>query len=161
MTTQAERLAARFQSHRRALIALARQLPESAAPFKPWEGAVSTLELLLHIAGTGEFFLASALGREPLAVAQSETIASAAEVLVQLAEKEAAEITIIEAYLPKAVSSEEIQAAVRATIAEMGSPTMKDMGLVMKNVMAKFHAQGARVDGKAVSDMVKQELSKA
>jgi uncharacterized protein YqeY len=79
----------------------------------------------------------------------------------ELAEKEAAEITIIEAYLPKAVSSEEIQAAVRATIAEMGSPTMKDMGLVMKNVMAKFHAQGARVDGKAVSDMMKQELSKA
>lgn len=95
MTTQAERLAARFQSHRRALIALARQLPESAAPFKPWAGAVSTLDLLLHIAGTGEFFLASALHREPLAVTQGESIASAAEALIQLAEKEAAEITAL------------------------------------------------------------------
>ena len=45
------------------------------------------------------------------------------------------------------VGEEEIVAAVKATIAEMGSPTMKDMGTVMKNVMAKF--EGARVDGKS------------
>jgi uncharacterized protein YqeY len=43
----------------------------------------------------------------------------------------------------------------------MGSPTVKDMGAVMKNVMAKFQAQNARVEGKIVSDMVKQELSKS
>ena len=42
-------------------------------------------------------------------------------------------------------------------IAEMGSPTMKDMGAVMKNVMAKFG--GARVDGKVVSEAVKKQLS--
>ena len=77
----------------------------------------------------------------------------------ELAEKEAAEITIIEAYMPKAVGEDEIAAAVRATIAEMGSPTMKDMGTVMKNVMAKFAAQGARVDGKVVSETVKKELT--
>jgi hypothetical protein len=60
--------------------------------------------------------------------------------------------------MPKAMGDAEIVAAVKATIAEMGSPTMKDMGTVMKNVMAKF--AGARVDGKAVSDAVKKELAK-
>ncbi|MBZ5569036.1 MAG: GatB/YqeY domain-containing protein [Acidobacteriia bacterium] len=74
-----------------------------------------------------------------------------------LADKESAEITLIETYMPKAVGEEEIAATVRATIAEMGSPTMKDMGAVMKNVMAKF--AGARVDGKVVSDAVKKELA--
>ena len=75
----------------------------------------------------------------------------------ELADKEAAEIVIIEGYLPKAVGENEIAAAVRATIAEMGSPTMKDMGTVLKNTMAKF--AGARVDGKLVSEMVKKELA--
>ena len=65
---------------------------------------------------------------------------------LELAKKEADEIVIIEGYMPKAMGEEEIVATVRATIAEMGSPTMKDMGTVMKNVMAKFG--GARVDGK-------------
>jgi uncharacterized protein YqeY len=59
--------------------------------------------------------------------------------------------------MPKAVGDDEIAAAVRATIAEMGSPTMKDMGTVMKNVMAKF--AGSRVDGKVVSETVKKELT--
>lgn len=76
----------------------------------------------------------------------------------ELAKKEEAEIGIIEGYLPKALGEEEIAAAVRATITEMGSPTMKEMGTVMKNTMAKFG--GARVDGKVVSEIVKRELSK-
>ena len=75
----------------------------------------------------------------------------------ELAQKEADEITLIETYMPQAVSEADIAAAVRATIAEMGSPTMKDMGTVMKNVMAKF--AGARVDGKVVSETVKKELA--
>ena len=54
---------------------------------------------------------------------------------------------------------EEIVAGVKATIAEMGSPTMKDMGIVMKNAMARFAAAGMRVDGKVVSDAVKNELA--
>src|SRR5512147_2048079 len=74
-----------------------------------------------------------------------------------LADKEADEITLIETYMPKAVGEDEIVSTVRATIAEMGSPTMKDTGTVMKNVMAKF--AGARVDGKIVSDTVKKELA--
>src|SRR5438128_12317322 len=76
----------------------------------------------------------------------------------ELADKEAAEIVLIESYLPKAAGEEEIVAGVRAVIAEMGSPTMKDMGIVMKNAMAKFAAQGIRVDGKVVSAAVKREL---
>jgi uncharacterized protein YqeY len=76
----------------------------------------------------------------------------------ELADKEAAEIKIIEAYLPKALGEEEITAAVKATIAEMGSPTMKDMGTVMKNAMAKLQASGARVEGKTVSEIVKKQL---
>ena len=76
-----------------------------------------------------------------------------------LADKEAAEIKLIEVYLPKALGEEEITNAVKAAIAEMGSPTMKDMGTVMKNVMARFSAGGMRVDGKQVSDAVKRELT--
>ena len=75
----------------------------------------------------------------------------------ELAKKEAEEIAIIEAYMPKAVGDDAVISAVKATIAEMGSPTMKDMGTVMKNVMAKF--AGARVDGKLVSETVKKELA--
>ena len=75
----------------------------------------------------------------------------------ELAQKEAEEIAIIEAYMPKAVGEEDVVAAVKATIAEMGSPTMKDMGTVMKNVMARF--AGARVDGKLVSETAKKVLA--
>lgn len=75
----------------------------------------------------------------------------------ELAAKELEEIVFIEAYLPKPVGAAEIAAAVQAVIAEMGSPTVKDMGAVMKNVMAKF--AGARVDGKQVSDAVKKALA--
>jgi len=75
-----------------------------------------------------------------------------------MADKEAAEIVLIESYLPKAAGEEDIVAGVKATIAEMGSPTMKDMGTVMKNAMARFAAAGMRVDGRVVSEAVKKEL---
>jgi uncharacterized protein YqeY len=76
----------------------------------------------------------------------------------EMADKEAAEIKMIEAYLPQSASEDQIVAGVKAVIAEMGSPTLKDMGTVMKNVMARFSGAGMRVDGKAVSEAVKQEL---
>jgi len=63
----------------------------------------------------------------------------------EMADKEAAEIVLIEAYLPKAAGEAEIAAGVAAVITEMGSPTIKDMGTVMKNVMARFAASGQRV----------------
>ena len=79
----------------------------------------------------------------------------------EMADKEAAEIKVIETYLPKAAGEEEIVAGVRAAIAEMTpAPTMKDMGSVMKAAMARFAAAGMRVDGKVVSEAVKKELSK-
>src|SRR6201981_3442800 len=60
----------------------------------------------------------------------------------EMADKEAAEIILIETYLPKAAGEEAIVAGVKAVITEMGSPTMKDMGTVMKNSMARFQAAG-------------------
>jgi uncharacterized protein len=77
----------------------------------------------------------------------------------EMADKEAAEIVVIESYLPKAAGEAEVVAGVKAVIAEMGSPTMKEMGTVMKNAMAKFSAAGMRVDGKMVSEVVKKELA--
>ncbi|HZZ17210.1 MAG TPA: GatB/YqeY domain-containing protein [Candidatus Sulfotelmatobacter sp.] len=77
----------------------------------------------------------------------------------EMADKEAAEILLIESYLPKAAGEAEVVAGVKAVIAEMGSPTMKDMGTVMKNAMARFSGAGMRVDGKVVSEAVKRELA--
>jgi uncharacterized protein len=77
----------------------------------------------------------------------------------EMADKEASEIVMIEAYLPKAAGEAEVVAGVKAVIIEMGSPTMKDMGAVMKNVMARFAGAGMRVDGKLVSETVKRELA--
>jgi uncharacterized protein len=78
----------------------------------------------------------------------------------EMADKEAAEIILIETYLPKAAGDEEIITGVRAAIAEMTPPpAMKDMGTVMKAAMARFAASGMRVDGKVVSEAVKKELA--
>jgi len=77
----------------------------------------------------------------------------------EMADKEAAEIKVIETYMPKAASEADIAASVKTVIAEMGTPTMKDMGTVMKTAMAKFASQGMRVDGKVVSEAVKKELA--
>jgi uncharacterized protein len=77
----------------------------------------------------------------------------------EMADKEAAEIILIENYLPKAAGEAEVVAGIKTVIAEMGSPTMKDMGTVMKNAMARFSGAGMRVDGKMVSEAVKRELA--
>ncbi len=73
-----------------------------------------------------------------------------------LADKEEAEIKIVEAYLPAAASDEEIDAAVVAAIAETGASTAKDMGKAMKAVMAKL--AGKNADGKRVSEKVRAKL---
>jgi uncharacterized protein len=77
----------------------------------------------------------------------------------EMADKESAEIVVIESYMPKAAGEADILAGVKSAIAEMGSPTMKEMGTVMKNAMARFNAAGMRVDGKVVSEAVKRELA--
>jgi uncharacterized protein YqeY len=74
----------------------------------------------------------------------------------ELAAKERQEISIIEAYLPKALSSDELIQTVDAVIRETGANSAKDMGAVMKAVMAKL--AGQPVDGKQVSDLVRSRL---
>ena len=75
----------------------------------------------------------------------------------ELADKEEAEIQLLESYLPSAPSSAELEQAVTAAIAETGATSSKQMGAVMKAASAKL--AGKRVDGKALSEMVKQRLS--
>jgi uncharacterized protein len=82
----------------------------------------------------------------------------------ELAAKEAAEITIIEEYLPKALSEADLQVFVDEAIAAHTSdfgqrPTPKDMGLIIKHVQARIQASGARAEGRVVSEAVKAALA--
>jgi hypothetical protein len=76
-----------------------------------------------------------------------------------LVDKEAAEIVVLEAYLPAAVDPAAVEAAVAAAIAETGATSPKDMGRVMKAVMVKL--AGQNVDGKAVNELVRKHLGAA
>lgn len=76
-----------------------------------------------------------------------------------LADKEQAEITVIESYLPQPATEAEIQQAVAAAIAETGASSMKDMGKVMKATQTAL--AGKNADGKLVSEIVKTKLSAA
>lgn len=73
----------------------------------------------------------------------------------ELADKERAEIAVIEGYLPQGLSEEELRAAVAEAIAETGAGSMKDMGLVMKALMAKHKG---RIDGKSAQSVVGELL---
>ena len=73
-----------------------------------------------------------------------------------LVDKEKAEMTVLDAFLPPAASAAEVDAAVAAAIAETGAATMKDMGKVMKAVMPML--AGKNADGKAVNDIVRRKL---
>lgn len=75
----------------------------------------------------------------------------------ELAEKERAEVAVIEEYLPQAASRDEIEKMVAEAITETGASSMKEMGQVMKATMAKLAGQS--VDGKVVSEIVKSKLS--
>jgi uncharacterized protein YqeY len=74
-----------------------------------------------------------------------------------LADKEQAEILILNAYLPESASDDEIAAAVAAAVTETGASSAKDMGKVMKAVMVAL--AGKTVDGKKVSEAVKARLA--
>lgn len=67
------------------------------------------------------------------------------------------EIEILEVYMPKQLSIEEIREIVKSAISETGAVSIRDMGKVMQNVRTKTQA---RADGKLVSDVVKEELNK-
>ena len=75
----------------------------------------------------------------------------------ELAEKETKEAALIEQYLPAGASAEEMDAAVLKAIAETGANSMKQMGAVVK--AAKAALEGKTVDGKVLSDLVRQRLS--
>lgn len=75
----------------------------------------------------------------------------------ELAAKERQEIEIIESYLPKPISPEELETLITSVIADTGSRSIKDLGAVMKAVMARLGGQ--TVDGKLVSELVKRKLS--
>jgi len=75
-----------------------------------------------------------------------------------LAGKELQEISIIEGYLPKALSQEEIVQVVESAIRETSATTLKDMGPVMKAVLARL--AGQPVDGKQISDLVRSKLQR-
>lgn len=81
-----------------------------------------------------------------------------------LADKEAAEIVVIEAYMPKVAGEAEIRETVGATITEMTAsgtkPGPREMGSVIKAVQAKIQGTGLRADGRLVSEIVKAELAK-
>jgi uncharacterized protein YqeY len=74
----------------------------------------------------------------------------------ELAEKETKEIAIIESYLPANASSEDVERAIDAAIAETGANSAKQMGAVIKAARAKL--EGKTVDGKALSDRVRVRL---
>jgi len=75
---------------------------------------------------------------------------------VDLADKEQAEIAILDAFLPASASDEEIVAAVKAAVTETGATTAKDMGKVMKAAIAAL--AGKTVDGKKVNEEVRRSL---
>jgi len=74
----------------------------------------------------------------------------------ELADKEEREIAKLQSYLPAQMSADELAAAVRAAIAQVGAKGPKDMGAVMKALMPKV---SGRAEGKAVSEAVKAELT--
>jgi uncharacterized protein YqeY len=85
----------------------------------------------------------------------------------ELAAKEEVEITLIDAYMPKAASEDDIRAIVAGAVEHITKdnggtkPGPKDMGAVMKVAQQRILADGIRADGKLVSELVKAELAKA
>src|SRR5580698_7624490 len=82
----------------------------------------------------------------------------------ELAAKEAAEIVVIEEFLPKALDEAGLGALVREAVGEIAAasgqkPTPKEMGPVIKAVQAKLQAAGLRAEGRVVSELVKKELA--
>lgn len=82
----------------------------------------------------------------------------------ELAAREAAEIAVIEEFLPKAMDAAALTKLIDEAVAELAAtsgakPTVKEMGPVMKAVQAKLAAQGLRAEGRTVSEIVKKALA--
>ncbi len=100
---------------------------------------------------TGQLLLKT-LGKQRIDSMEQFTSAGRPE----LAGKEAAELAIIESYLPQKASAEDLEAAVAAAMTETGATGKAQMGLVMKAAQAKL--AGKNVDGKALSELIKSKL---
>ena len=74
-----------------------------------------------------------------------------------LVDKETAELAIVESYLPPPIDAGDLGRIVSEVIAETGATSPKDLGKVMKGVMARL--SGAPVDGKAVNELVRRKLA--
>jgi uncharacterized protein YqeY len=126
---------------------------------------LSTLRMVKASVMNREIEKGSALTEEELTKAMQSLVKQRRDSIEQyekagrqeLADKERVEIEVIESYLPKAATREEIEAAVAAAISETNASSMRDMGLVMKNVQARLAGQSA--DGRTVSEIVKAKLS--
>jgi uncharacterized protein YqeY len=73
-----------------------------------------------------------------------------------LADKEEAELRILQEYLPKPLSQEELDAAISAALTETGASSPKDMGRVMQKLTTEY---AGRVDGKSLSNLVRARLA--
>ncbi|MCR4338172.1 MAG: GatB/YqeY domain-containing protein [Candidatus Omnitrophica bacterium] len=73
-----------------------------------------------------------------------------------LAEKEKKELDILKSYLPQEMSAEQVSAVIETVIQEVGAKSVKEMGIVMKGVLAKV---GGQADSKLVSELVKKRLT--
>ena len=85
---------------------------------------------------------------------------------LELAEKEQKEIELIDGYMPKAASEEDVRAIVQGAVEQITAdnggtkPGPKDMGAVMKVAQQRALTNGARIEGRLLSDLIKAELAK-
>src|ERR671920_217353 len=127
-------------------------------------GRLSTLRMVKAAVQNREIEKGGELSEEELVKAMQSLVKQRRDSVEQyekaeraeLAEKERAEITSIEEYLPQAASREEIERAVSEAVAETGASSMKEMGAVMKAAQAKL--SGRNADGKTVSEVVRRRL---
>ena len=127
-------------------------------------GRLSTLRMVKAAVQNREIEKGSELSEEELVKALQSLVKQRRDSVEQyekagraeLAEKERAEIAVIEEYLPQAASREEIEQAVAEAVAETGASSMKEMGAVMKAAQARL--AGRNADGRTVSEVVKAKL---
>ena len=142
-----------------------RIVKDMTAAMKSKEAArLSTLRMVKAAVQNREIEKGGELGDEELTKALQSLVKQRRDSVEQyeragraeLAEKERAEIAVIEGYLPRAASREEIERAVAEAIAETGASSLKEMGAVMKAALARL--AGRNADGRTVSEVVKSKL---
>jgi len=124
---------------------------------------LSTLRLLLAAVHNEEIRLRKELGAEEIQKVIATLSKQRSEAIElyrkggrdDLAEKEEAELEILQAYLPQPLTEQEVQTLIRESIAELGATGVQDLGKVMKQVMPKV---SGRTDGKRVNELAKALL---